>query len=250
MLGINAVWLGPPQYSLQKATALSSRAASRPPGAVLGYVIPATTLDFGDAVGAFMQYRSAWTARVVIAEQSRDIALWNGLLPLLEPYCIDSVLLSNELSRSALASMLAQRPPTVTRIVARLRFHGMAIDSAGVRVLSQVLGPYDGQRFRRSLSQAGFSLRTAERHMKACALPTPRAWRHFARAVRAVALLQGDPGISVERAALESGFAAETSLCRAVRAVFGTSPRQAAAEIAWQPLLGEFLSRHGVAALE
>ena len=95
----------------------------------------------------------------------------------------------------------------------------------------------------RSLLEQPCSGGSRRAKLHALGLPSPVRWRQFSRTLRALLRLQMNSRLSVEAAALDSGFADHASLWRLTRALFGITPSALRGTLGWEWLADRWLQR-------
>lgn len=234
--------LPPPAYDLDRAVPLYHyRRTVRLRGALLCLITHRRTVT-PEEVETVLQpfWRWLWAPRVVVlptgANPPRSVRM--GRLG------IDAVLQRQEVSARALRRVLTEPGDFKSGVPDRLGLHGWHLDNEVRRCIETLMAVSSMTRTDRILQAASVSLRTASRHLSITGLPPPGAWKSFARGTRAVLALQRERAISVERAALDHGFADGAGLDHLCRRTFNLSATNARDELGWQSLLWCFLQRH------
>jgi hypothetical protein len=248
MASLAVVWLRPPAYDRHLAVPADRRvdAGRHRPGEVLALLATGTTPTSQGMESALRPFWGrVWAPRVLVVPSDTQVprAVIMGRLG------IDALLGAGDLSPATLRLALTDESDFESGVVGRLEFHGYHLDDVCKAAIAALTRSGSAAAVEEILSLARVAKRTAERHLRASGLPTPVAWRSCSRVVRPVMALQRDPTLSIERAALDHGFADAAGLEHLAGRVIGRTTGYVRRELGWPPLLRLFLSKRSAPLL-
>lgn len=238
----STVWLVPPTYRPQNAVVSGE---GRPHCGVLALIVRGG-LPGVEALSQVLprEWHYLWTPRIIVLDMDESATFFGSLVPFLTAFGIDSVMALSELNEQSVRRAVTLTWNLGGLVVSRLQLHGIQLRGGSALTLQLLFDGRSLPKPAKALAAGGVTLRSAERWLAASRIPGPRGWFQLAKCLYAVLALQQNRRLRLEEATIKGNYAEPSALSHACRRLFGLTPKEAGAEVGWEPLVEVFLRTH------